>query len=211
FNPTVSEIVMIGLDSTGTEIPSSHDAILHDPISEIQFSEERLLVSTLSGYGFLHNVNPPPKIETKIPKIYESLLQWANQPGSFSRIGIYQYQPREADSNNSNKGMNGRWSLCAKNDAWRLMNGGSQGFVAVWNHRTGKFLYKLNSRDDIKPILKDISIESKQNIGSLNSFAKKDNKLDSIRALTGLSFDDSYIVASGMDGFIYIWEPNQSN
>jgi WD40 repeat protein len=77
------------------------------------------------------------------------------------------------------------WGLCAKNDAWRLISATSFGTISVWNHRTGKLLYSLDE--------KGLQIASCSNPNSC--------------ALTGVAFDDFYILASGTDGMIRVWQP----
>eukprot|EP00842_Homolaphlyctis_polyrhiza_P004421 jgi/Hompol1/4980/HPOL_004063-RA len=37
-----------------------------------------------------------------------------------------------------------QWALFTRHDEWRLMCAGSDGQCTVWNHRTGKLIYKLN-------------------------------------------------------------------
>jgi WD40 repeat protein len=77
------------------------------------------------------------------------------------------------------------WGLCAKNDAWRLISGTSFGTIGVWNHRTGKLLYSLDE--------KGLQITS----------TTKANPC----AFTGLAFDDFFILASGTDGMVRVWQP----
>ncbi|KAJ3312458.1 hypothetical protein HDV04_003058 [Boothiomyces sp. JEL0838] len=203
FNPAVKDLISIGLEDPITGMFNEHPQILHDPISGVQYCEDRLLVSTLSGYAFLFNVTPLPLSEPALYKSYENLLKWAQTKSTFTENGLYRYQSK---SIHKHGGMHGKWSLCAKSDAWRLMNGGSQGFVGVWNHRTRRFLYKLKTVDEPEYEEKPLKLH-KEVTGSMASFAKKDKK-DSARALTGLAFDDSYIIASSMDGVIYIWQPH---
>ncbi|KAJ3272333.1 hypothetical protein HDV01_005767 [Terramyces sp. JEL0728] len=205
FQADARDLISIGLEDTITGLFNPHPQILHDPISGVQYCEDRLLVSTLSGYAFLFSVTPLPMPDTVLYKSYEKLLKWAQTKSTFTENGVYRYQSKY--NKQKHGGMHGKWSLCAKSDAWRLMNGGSQGFVGVWNHRTRRFLYKLKTVDEPEYEEKPAKKLTKEVTGSLASFAKKEKK-DSARALTGLAFDDSYIIASSMDGVIYVWQPH---
>ena len=79
----------------------------------------------------------------------------------------------------------------------------------LWNHHNQKVLYSLkgNTIDNgngpatltvgqyATSKAFDLAIDSLKDIGT------KDD-----RAITGVAFDDNYIVAGGMDGVIRVWE-----
>jgi WD40 repeat protein len=84
-----------------------------------------------------------------------------------------------------------QWVLSLKIDGWRLICGRKDGTVIIWNHHTEKKVTELfaETMDDIMDVIYGRTKDKR---------AKK--------AVTGISFDDKYIVAGGMDGQVKIWE-----
>ena len=103
------------------------------------------------------------------------------------------------------------------------MTGGSQGFISVFNHRIGKFIYKLepvvidsnNSSNSSIAVrvgsFQDMLRISKTSAGPIRSDIKAGNGSLLVTArngshtITALDFNDSYIVGCGMvcNFFIY--------
>jgi hypothetical protein len=206
---------VIHLGTNPTEIEKKSRLILHEPISSIQFSNKRLGVSTLSGLVFLVDVIPPPKRENSL-KNFNSHVAWITNPDNLKLSQLFRFQDINTRTTvNKSEGMVGQWVLFSQSDDWRLMSGGSLGYVVVWNHKIGKYLYKLRVASDslnIKAPGAKLSFENiggalSNRVGSLASFGKKDKQgLGETRALTGLAFDDSYIIAAGMSGAVFVWE-----
>lgn len=212
FHPTVGSIVHLGVDhpvkSSTTATDPAPQLTLHEPISGIQFTDKILLISTLSGYVFFSDVFTVPPVDPSTGS-YSTHLEWANSRTSMRLKCMFRFQDCEEENDGTGpetKGMLGQWSLCAKSDEWRMMSGGSQGYLAVWNHRIGKFLYKLKTLEE-RPGVTSTNTLATSEVGSMAAFAKK-SKGGKVRALTGLAFDDSYIVAGGMDGKVHVWEPS---
>lgn len=79
----------------------------------------------------------------------------------------------------------------------------------LWNHQNEKMLYELKSNniDDgtgPKPLAVKEYVGAKAIDPSFESL--KDTGPKTERAITGVAFDDHFIVAGGMDGVIRIWE-----
>ncbi|KAJ3301871.1 hypothetical protein HDV03_000280 [Kappamyces sp. JEL0829] len=213
FNPAV------GIDEETDCQRTAHDSILKEPIAEIQFSGNRLLVATLSGYTFLNEVLSLPTRDSNILQDYTNHLKWATNPSTFRQHPVYNM--RETVRNLDNKGMMGKWSLCCKSDEWRLMSGGSQGYLIVYNHRIGKYIYKLKTEHHqtaaertglgkglLHHSASHLTKSERIRIGSFQEMAQKLKSDSSTRTLTGLAFDDSHICAVGTDGRVHVWEPH---
>lgn len=84
------------------------------------------------------------------------------------------------------------------------MSGGSGGYLTVYNHRIGKFIYKLKTQEDLV-----VKVDNARP----GSFAAMRSKYRSevTLTLTSMSFDDHYIVSVGTDGKVHVWEPNMPN
>jgi hypothetical protein len=173
-------------------------------------------LATLSGYTFLVQVNPLPTSSESLHKGYMNHFLWAQDESNWNSNQYFRFEDTNTPEAKREMGMQGQWVLFSKTDDWRLMSGGSQGYVVVWNHKIGKYLYKLRVLSDTGT--NDLGVARKgdsfgsmhgltHRVGSLASFAKKDATADT-RALTALAFDDSYIIAAGMNGSIFLWEPN---
>ncbi|KAI9205808.1 WD40-repeat-containing domain protein [Polychytrium aggregatum] len=97
------------------------------------------------------------------------------------------------------------WALCVQMDEWRLMSGGSGGRCSVWNYRTGRQIYVLkgniidNGDGPIQCETKEILPEEALDFAG-------DGNTEEGKTITGVAFDDRYIVAGGMDGMVRIWE-----
>lgn len=98
-------------------------------------------------------------------------------------------------------------SLCSKSDEWRLLTGGSQGYISVFNHRIGKFIYKLEpvtSFDSDHSSIASVALRK----GSFQDMLRSNKTTGMIRSelrqgsgshtFTALDFDDSFIVGCGM-------------
>lgn len=86
------------------------------------------------------------------------------------------------------------------------MSGGTQGYLTVYNHRIGKFIYRL------QPEYSLTKSEDPLKSGSCTAIASKMHNANhnASKTLTSLNFDDSYIVAVGMEGKVHVWEPKPS-
>ena len=171
------QLVSLGVQEHSTAMLDTSIQLNHDPISSLQIDQERFLVGTLSGHIHLFDV----KMYAEHHQTYMGLYHWANKKGTFvPNRHVKQTGP-------IGKSL---WGLCARNDAWRLMSGSSIGTCSVWNHRTGRLLYVLDVKDN-----------TIKNRGLLQ------HQENTRTAITGILFDDFYIVAGGMDGMLHIWEP----
>jgi hypothetical protein len=79
----------------------------------------------------------------------------------------------------------------------------------LWNHQVGKLLYELkgktiNNGTAAKELAVGEYVGAKATDPSFESL--KDSATKPNRAITGVAFDDHFIVAGGMDGVIRIWE-----
>ncbi|KAJ3337652.1 hypothetical protein HDU93_000730 [Gonapodya sp. JEL0774] len=107
------------------------------------------------------------------------------------------------------------WALTVSADEWRLMAGGSEGTVKIWNHRLGTEIYSL-SLTPAKPSTphptpqppsggsfpSGDSLEQEPPDGDGTSAAEN----AAPKAVTGVAFDDGYIVVAGTDGIVRIWQ-----
>jgi hypothetical protein len=168
----------------------------------------------------------PTSGDGSLQKGYLNHLQWIEDEKNLTLNQFFRFEDTNSLGAKREVGMQGQWVLFSRTDDWRLMSGGSQGYVVVWNHRIGKYLYKLRVASDNgandggigkkTDSLGSLGRNSSSSLASLNggrmgsvaSFAKKDKTVTDTRALTGLAFDDSYIIAAGMNGGIFVWEPN---
>jgi hypothetical protein len=79
----------------------------------------------------------------------------------------------------------------------------------LWNHQVGRLLYELKGKTidnggGAKVLALGEYVGAKAIDPSLESL--KDSATKANRAITGVAFDDHFIVAGGMDGVIRIWE-----
>lgn len=79
----------------------------------------------------------------------------------------------------------------------------------LWNHQNEKMLYelkgnKIDNGTGPKPLVVGEYVGAKALDPSFESLKDSGNRTE--RAITGVAFDDHYIVAGGMDGIIRIWE-----
>ena len=203
---------------TSVVVAKSETLAQKDPISNISYLKNRLLIGTLSGILLLFDVSPFVCSETTINKAYEALKQWASTSNTLrlnKQFHLTYGKPQEDLKIASLP--RGQWSLCGKLDEWRLMGGGSEGRCAVWNHRTGKLIYTLKGHTIEKAGgLCEVEVDNSFEVAQPDSskeqpkvstvFRKTIREGDNNRAITGVSFDDSFIVAGGMDGLIKVWE-----
>jgi WD40 repeat protein len=176
FDPNIEKLVFL---KDGDE-KLFYSSTSRDTISKVHYDKQTILIITLSGTAHLINCKPQPELALDALDNYHNLVGWIRDENSLT------YSKRFVFNNNAKKGdkkdkIQGKWVLCGKCDDWRLMVGGSFGYIAVWNHRTGKYLYQLNA-------------------GAMSTSS-------TTRALTSIAFNDSYIVASSMSGNIYVWGP----
>jgi hypothetical protein len=217
-DPVLKSIVRLGCPEAS---PKYHLQILHEPIVSIQHNDKKLLITTLSGFTFLANVHSPPPSSDTLYKAYMDHLKWAEDESNFNLNQFFQFEGTNPAVGKKETGMQGQWILFSKADDWRLMGGGSQGYVVIWNHRIGKYLYKLRVLSDTgndqitirkseasKQDINSSGLTLNHRVGSLISFAKKDKSSSDTRAITSVAFDDSFVIAAGMNGSIFIWEPN---
>jgi WD40 repeat protein len=88
-----------------------------------------------------------------------------------------------------------QWILSLKMDSWRIICGRKDGKVIIWNHHTQKQLAELYAETEAEILHKD------------KKGSKSRNQVQPLKtAITGIGFDDKYVVASGMDGEIKVWE-----
>ena len=79
----------------------------------------------------------------------------------------------------------------------------------LWNHLNQKILYELKG-STINKGTGPIDLHVQENTGTdefdptFEPLKETGTKID--RAITGVAFDDHFIVAGGMDGVIRIWE-----
>jgi hypothetical protein len=71
--------------------------------------------------------------------LHQIFEEWANDESTFTLNSKFDLN----DQGNAVTINKVYWTLCARTDDWRLMSGGSQGYLSVWNHRIHKYLYKL--------------------------------------------------------------------
>ena len=108
------------------------------------------------------------------------------------------------------------WTLSVAMDEWRLMSGSSEGVVKIWNHRTGKHIYTLeDNMVESRGVLRTLSyddFELPRCLGGeddddfIDNAGKVEKEIDTSRAVTSVKFDDRFIVAGAMDGYVRIWE-----
>ncbi|KAI8903132.1 WD40-repeat-containing domain protein [Gorgonomyces haynaldii] len=178
FN-SLFELQSLGVDEHSTRPKLDPTQVLVDPISSIEMDHERMLIATLSGHLHLFHLKPPP-MDQDPTQSYFSSMRWLQQDDVFT-LDKHVVLPKQGSV----------WQLCSRHDRWRLMSGTSEGTCSVWNHRTGKLLYTLETKKVDDNAVKGLTSISKGGNG----------------ALTGLAFDDFYIVAGGTDGIVRIWEP----
>jgi WD40 repeat protein len=182
-----------------------------DPITCVKYSGEKLIVSTLSGKLLYYRLNAP-KMElddTPTSVVYQNLRTWAGKKDSF--LLDHEYMLVNT-ANRPKDSAVGSWALCVHADAWRLMAGGSEGRCILWNHQSKRMLYSLrgsliDSGDGPFNVVVDNAYGSKKGADSIDT---KDPSAHSEgdRAITGVAFDDHFIVAGSMDGIIRVWEAN---
>lgn len=107
-------------------------------------------------------------------------------------------------------------------DRWRLIGGGSEGRLVIWNHTTGKEVYALDEwtnetssqkrkqADEEKEVENVTEMKDEEEKDKEKETGSDDDGDDSKechgKAITGIAFDDSYIVAGGTDGKLRIWD-----
>lgn len=77
----------------------------------------------------------------------------------------------------------------------------------LWNHQNGKVLYELKGNkinDGTGP--KSLEIAEYTSEKTIDPSFESIARSQTDRAITGVAFDNKYIVAGGMDGLIRIWE-----
>lgn len=168
------------------------------------------MISTFSGNVFIYKIKP---YKSSSDPSYSFLRNWIQEEDTISFASRYKIEPLGEKKKNTDT-----WALSAYSDTWRLMVGGSEGvriisinkkLCMLWNHQIGKLLYELKGET-----INNGSGRKRLAIGEYIGVKALDPSLDSLkdsgakneRAITGVSFDDHYIVAGGMDGIIRIWE-----
>ncbi|KNC97735.1 uncharacterized protein SPPG_06736 [Spizellomyces punctatus DAOM BR117] len=195
----------------------------HDPVSCICYNGRSLLFSTFSGRVFFYDVCP---YETDLGSgiVYENIRDWANARTTFKLKGVYKTDavrvasrpvatlstprhttgtgtgPVAADGNATENLLPAttmrKWTLCAQLDEWKLIAGSSDGRCIVWNHLTGKSMY----------CLKGCTIEGGE--GPVLLMGENcQNEVE--KAVTGLAFDDKYVVVGSADGLIRVWSAKE--
>ncbi|KAJ3004126.1 hypothetical protein HKX48_001413 [Thoreauomyces humboldtii] len=193
-----------------------------DPMSSVRYTGTSLLYTSLSGRLFLYDVAASP--DATLAGSYESVREWACAKGTFTLHRTFPWidpGPSSSTVSAATGGGSSRvvrtgtpavWALCCQIDKWRVLAGGSDGSCVVWNHFTGKRVYKLKGptldKGGCSKTLRPT--HPRVDEGDGDEEGGGDGTV-AVKAITGVAFDDERIYAGGMDGWIRVWECIDTN